>query len=206
MKRYNLTISGLSPLLMHQDNLAYGEKIKQWQKDPANKELSMSGDDRSPAWTWIGYAYHDGAVFGMPSDNMMTMFREGGSKTPTGKGKESYKRQSQSGIVLDQQQMTLLVGGKPVQLQPFRELIGNTDFLKHLEAAESHGFELLVKRAKIGMAKHVRVRPMFRSWQLVGSFTVLDEDASGLTKPVLETILAQAGAMCGLGDWRPSSL
>jgi hypothetical protein len=34
---------------------------------------------------------------------------------------------------------------------------------------------------------------------------VLDEDISGLSLRVLQTILSQAGAMCGLGDWRPSS-
>ena len=205
MKQYKLTINGLSPMLMHQDNLAYAEKIRGWQKDPINKELSVSGDDRSPAWVWVGYAYHDGAVFGMPADNMMTLFREGGAKVLTGKGKETFKKQTQAGIVLDQQQMTLFTGGKTVPVQPFRDLIGETDFLKHLEAAEAHGFELLVKRARVGQAKHVRVRPLFRDWRLEGSFTVLDEETSGLTQHVLETILAQAGALCGLGDWRPSS-
>jgi hypothetical protein len=33
----------------------------------------------------------------------------------------------------------------------------------------------------------------------------MDEEMSGLTQPILETVLNQAGALCGLGDWRPSS-
>ena len=101
--------------------------------------------------------------------------------------------------------MTLLVKGNTIPVAPLNALIGNTEFTDHLDAAEAHGFELLVKRAKVGTSKHVRVRPMFREWALTGSFTVIDEELSGLTKPVLETILAQCGSLCGLGDWRPSS-
>ena len=67
------------------------------------------------------------------------------------------------------------------------------------------GFELFVKRAKIGKAKHVRVRPMFRNWEAEGTLTVLDEEASGLKHANLQRILDLAGAMVGLGDWRPSS-
>jgi len=204
MKRYGATFTGLSPLLMHRDNLAFGELISKWRKDPANKEFSQSGDDRSPAWTWLGYVYHNSKVFGISSDNIMTMFREGGAKV-INKGKETYKKQTQSGIFLDQEQFTLTVKGKEIPVDVFDALRGNMDFTAHMELAASHGFELLVKRAKIGNAKHVRVRPMFRDWVLTGSFTVIDEDLSGLSKPVLETILNQAGALCGLGDWRPSS-
>jgi hypothetical protein len=204
MDQYNITLKGLAPLIMHSDNLAFGEKIEAWRKDPANKELSQRGDDRSPAWTWIGYMYHDGKHLGVPADNIMTNLREGGAKV-VNKGKETYKKQTQSGIMLDQQQFTLLIDGKPVPVKPFSKAIGETEFVKHIEAAENSGFELLVKRAKIGQAKHVRVRPMFRNWSLVGSLTVIDAELSGITQPILETILKQSGALCGLCDWRPSS-
>jgi hypothetical protein len=204
MQQYNVRLTGITPLLMHQDNLAYSEKVKKWQKDPANKELNAPGDDRSPAWTWLGYIYHNGRVLGMPSDNLMTMLREGGCKVAN-KGKETYKKQTQAGIVVDQEQWELRINGKPIQVEPLNKLIGVNDFNEHLDAAEKYGFELNVKRAKIGAAKHVRVRPLFREWELVGSLTVIDEELSGLTKQVLTTILNQAGALCGMGDWRPSS-
>jgi len=204
MKQYRITLTGLNPLLMHRDNLAFAERIEAWRKDPANKELSVRGDDRSPAWTWLGYLYHDTKHVGIDADNIMTMLREGGAKV-TNKGKETFKKQTQSGIMLDQQQLELHVNGNQVPIEPLQALIGTTDFLQHLEAAESAGFELLVKRAKIGQAKHVRVRPMFRNWVAVGSITVIDEEISGLTEPILSRILAQGGALCGLCDWRPSS-
>lgn len=205
MDQYQVTLEGLTPLIMHQDNLAFGEKIKAWQKDPANKKDSVAGDDRSPAWCWLGYLYHDNRTVGLPSDNLMTMLREGGGKVLTGKGKESYKKQTQGGLMIDTQQWDLLVDGKPIKVEQFNTLIGNVDFGKHLDAAEAAGFELLVKRAKVGQSKHVRVRPMFRQWQAVGTLTVIDAELTGLTQEVLTLILNQAGALCGLGDWRPSS-
>lgn len=205
MKQYRITLEGLSPLLMHNDNLSFGERVSAWRKDPANKEHSVSGDDRSPAWTWIGYLYHDGEVLGVAADNIMTMLREGGAKVRTGTGKETYKKHTQSGILLDQQQLELRVEGATIPVSSINGLIGVTSFTEHLDHVEGLGFELLVKRAKIGRAKHVRVRPLFRRWTLTGSLTVMDEEMSGLTQPILETIFNQAGALCGLGDWRPSS-
>jgi len=205
MEQYKVTLKGLTPLLMHQDNIAFNEKISAWQRAPENKEYSVSGDDRSPAWVWLGYVYHDGNVIGVPSDNLMTMIREGAAKVLTGKGKETYKKQSQAGIMIDQQQWTLYVNGAEVPIDPFQGLIGNNTFTDHLDMAEENGFELLVKRAKIGRSKHIRVRPLFREWVLDGSLTVIDHEISGITEDVLRIIMNQAGAMCGLGDWRPSS-
>lgn len=207
MKQYNVTLTGLSPLLMHGDNLSFSEKVKKWLNDPANREIKGSaGDDRGPAWTWIGGIYHDGHFLSMPSDNLMTCLREGGAKVLTGrKGGETFKKQTQSGILIDGFGFDLLVGGKKVPLEPINSLIGDNDFLHHTEVAESLGFELLVKRAKVGQAKHVRVRAMFRDWVAQGSITVIDEELSGLTQGVIEKILAQAGALLGLGDWRPGS-
>lgn len=205
MKQYRITLNGLTPLLMHNDNLAFSEKLTAWRKAPENKELCHTADDRSPAWTWVGYTYHDGKNLGINSDNLMTMLREGGAKVLK-KGKETYKKQTQSGIMMDQQQFDLQVaGGDLVSVEKIQPLIGNIDFSAHIETAESLGFELLVKRAKVQRAKHIRVRPMFREWTATGSITIFDEELSGITEDVLRIVLNQAGALCGLCDWRPSS-
>lgn len=205
MEQYKITLTGLTPLLMHNDNLSFNEKIKEWQHDPENKIYNQAGDDRSPAWTWIGYLYHDSVNVGISSDNIMTMLREGGAKLSTGKGKETYKKQTQSGIMLDQQQFDIYVNNHKIPISDIKELIGNNEFADHVKTAEALDFELLVKRAKIGRAKHIRVRPMFRNWIAVGSLTVLDSELTGLTQDVLQRVLNQAGALCGLCDWRPSS-
>lgn len=211
-RRYNLTIDGKNALLMHRDNLAFGESVQQWFTDPENAKNSKKGDDRTPAWTWLGYIYetYDRERFTLDPDCLMTCIREGGAKVPTGKtrGDKTYKRSSQSNILIDGE-LDFTVNGKHIPVAPFRELMhqqgSGLDFGAQLRLAEEHGFELLVKRAKINMSKHVRVRPLFRNWQITCTLTVLDEEGSGLTKDVLEKIFQQAGTYCGLGDWRPSS-
>lgn len=205
MDRYQITLKGLTPLLMHNDNLSFTEKVMAWRKAPENKEFSVPGDDRTPPWTWIGYLYHDGQNIGVNSDNLMTMLREGGAKLLTGKRQETYKKHTQSGLMIDQQQWDLYTNGSLVPIENIKPLIGNTNFHEHIKTTENFGFELLVKRAKIGRAKNIRVRPMYWNWELRGSLTVIDKEISGITRDVLTTILNQAGAICGLCDWRPSS-
>lgn len=107
--------------------------------------------------------------------------------------------------MIDQQQWNLYIDGETVPVSELDRIAKMKEFADHISAVEDLGFELLVKRAKIGASKHVRVRPMFRSWELRGSLTVLDPERTGLSREILRTILDQAGALCGIGDWRPSS-
>jgi hypothetical protein len=201
-RQYGIEITGVSPLLMHQDNLTWNEQIAKWVQDPNNKKLSVAGDDRTPAWRWMGYLYTDAGFVCMPSDNLMTMFREGGAKCPTGKKGGSYKRQTQSGIVVNEAAWPLVSNIGTIPTQEINGLVGNNDFAEQEKMAAGLGFSLFVKRAKIGMAKHVRVRPRFDTWSCAGSITVFDET---LTTDVLQMIVAHAGAYAGLCDWRPSS-
>lgn len=207
MVRYSVQIEGLTPVIFHKDNLAFSEKVKAWQKAPENKMLSQAGDDRSPAWTWLGCLYSDGHHISIDSDCMMTTVREGGAKVPTGlpRGEKTYKKVSQSGLMFDSPSWDFYINGVQIPIEPFNALIGELDFTKHIDTAEQYGFELLIKRAKIGMAKHVRVRPLFRNWMATNTLTVFDEESSGLEESILNMIFAQAGAYCGLCDWRPSS-
>ena len=69
MKRYEITMTGRSPLIMHRDNLDFAERnVKAWTRIPENKALTQAGDDRTPAWTWIGYLYNDKNVVGLDAD------------------------------------------------------------------------------------------------------------------------------------------
>jgi len=187
---------------MHHDNLSWAEFMKKWAMDPANKKDSVRGDDRSPAFRWIGSLYVEGGKVVIPSDNLMTVLREGGKKCPTGKGQQTFKSQTQSGIVVDQASWPLTIEGKDVPFEPIKALQTEKDFDVHCEVAKSLGFELFCKRAKIGNAKHVRVRPRFDRWECEGSLTVLDDSIS---KDVLANILTFAGVYSGMCDWRPSS-
>ena len=206
MKRYDVKITGQTPLLLHNDNLDWADRLKDWAKVPANKKQSVAGDDRSPAWRWLGCLYVTGTgvdgVLSVSSDNIATMLREGGAKCPTGKKTETYKRLTQSGLIIDSPDWPLIVDGREIPFRPFADLEGETDFSAHEKLAEKFGFELFKKRAKIGTKKHVRVRPRFDRWQISGTITAID---ASISRDVLEMILTHAGAYCGLGDWRPSS-
>jgi hypothetical protein len=202
MKTYHVELIGETPLLMHHDNLKWGETMKAWETDPANKPISIKGDDRSPAWRWIGSLYVENGVVVIPADNLMTVLREGGARTPTGKGSKTFKAQTQSGLVVDQSFWPLIIGGKPIPYDPIKQLINEPEFGLHELQVQEIGFNLFVKRAKIGNNKHVRVRPRFNEWSCAGTITVFDEM---ITREILTTILTFAGRYSGLGDWRPSS-
>ena len=203
MERYKIILEGETPLLMHRDNIQFSERVRAWQQE--NRSLSVAGDDRTPAWSWIGSLYDDGEYVGLNADNMMTMLREGGAKVPTGSKNETYKRQTQSGIVLEEICPPLLVNGKRLEMAPISALLDEDVFEAHVEAVREMGFDLLVKRAKVGTSKHIRVRPMFEKWAVITTLMVVDPKEYGITQEVLQKILNKAGSLCGLGDWRPSS-
>jgi hypothetical protein len=187
---------------MHADNLEWVEMMQAWEKDPANQGGSIKGDDRSPAFRWLGCLYTDRGKVAIPADNLMTLLREGGARCPTGKGKSTFKSLSQSGLIVDQISWPLLVNGKEIPTAPLDRLREEADFKVHEEVCKSLGFELFVKRAKIGQSKHVRVRPRFENWSCSGTITVIEDQ---ITEFVLSNILTFAGRYSGLGDWRPSS-
>ena len=76
MERYQIILEGETPLLMHRDNIQFSERVRAWQQE--NRSLSVAGDDRTPAWSWIGSLYDDGEYVGLNADNVMTMLREAG--------------------------------------------------------------------------------------------------------------------------------
>jgi len=201
-QNYNVTINGITPLIMHNDNLSWSDSMKEWGKDPNNKKISVAGDDRFPAWRWMGYLYWNNGEVCIPADNIMTMLREGGAKCPTGKRGATFKRQTQSGIIVNEAGWTLETHNGVITKEQVESLINNPSMEEQEKVAKELGFMLFIKRAKIGQNKHVRVRPRFDSWSAQGSILVLDET---ITEEILNTILTLSGQLCGLCDWRPSS-
>jgi len=62
------------------------------------------------------------------------------------------------------------------------------------------GFDLFVKRASVGKAKHIRVRPKFSQWTVTGEVMVLKPDIT----PVILAQLFELAGKAGLCDWRPA--
>lgn len=203
MKTYKVVLTGKTPLLMHYDNIEWADFMEAWKVDPKNKKGSKAGDDRSPVWRWIGCCYHDGKHLVIPQANIMRALMEGGAMVPVPGGKmgKTFKGQTQSGMMSVEPNWLLTVGGAPIKWADVEEFKDIETFSEQREMARSLGFDLLVKRAKIGTQKHVRVRPVFSAgWKLHGSLCVWDEQ---IAKGSLEQILSYAGQYKGLGDWRP---
>ena len=200
-RNYQVTLKGLTPLLMHRDNLEWSEVVDVWQKDPKNKDRSIKGDDRSPAWRWIGSLYHDGQNVAAPTDAVMASCMKGGSSIIL-KAQKTYKSMTQSGMAFIEPHLTLLVnGGTSVPMSEIEKLRQEDDFSQHLKRARKLEFDLDVRRAKVGQSKHVRVRPVFNKWSATGMLSVWDD---ALTEDVLRQIFEIAGDQAGILEWRPN--
>lgn len=202
VKTATVRITATTPMLMHRDNIMYGEKVTAWRKNPENKDFSVNGDDRSPAWSWLGYVYYDQGLVILPRDYIMSAIRSAAAKI-TLKGKETYKKQSQSDIIIPSMGWPLTnSNNKTISWSQIKTLEGNKNFDDHENLVSNLGFTLDVRRAPVGRSKHVRVRPMFTDWSAEGEVMLTGEL---ITKNILQQILDIAGRYCGFGDWRPSS-
>ena len=195
--RIRFELTGIMPLIMHQDDVEASDLLNEWRKDPSNKNKSVAGDDRSPAWTWQTYLYSDGENVTLPAANLMVAIRQGSTQLILKKQK-TYKEISQSGLLIPTEYMDFRCAGKSIAM---KSIVATRDnpFAKQREKAESMGFCLFVKRAVIGRAKHVRVRPRFDRWSASGEIEILTPDISFET---LGKLFELAGRV-GLCDWRP---
>jgi len=193
------TLTGEMPLLMHADDVEAADTLDVWRKDPANKNVSKAGDDRSPAWTWMSYLYSDGTHVTVPSHNLMVNLRYAGTQIIMKKQK-TFKETSQSGMLIPDEYLDFQVGnGRKVAMADILAMKGKL-FAEQATGAEALGFRLYVKRARVGQSKHVRVRPRFDTWSVSGRVIVT---APELTFDVLKQMF-EIGGRGGMCDWRPN--
>lgn len=197
---YKVTLIGRTPLILHQDDVGWADQMDGWKLHPDNVKKSIPGDDRSPPFRWLGCLHHDGTNVALPSSMLRACLRDAAAQIPTGRGKKTFKAQSQSGTIIGDPYWPLLVNGKMIPVQPFFEGMERRTFDDYQKLAQAYGMILDVRRARIRMAKHIRVRPMLMEWRATGSLGVIDDE---LTEDVLLRILREAGRSKGLGDWRP---
>lgn len=201
IRKYDFVIKGLTPLLLHQDDVELSDDLTAWRKNPDNANLSTPGDDRTPPWSWKASCYTDGEVLTIPADNLMVSLRQAGATMmiPGRRGK-TYKEVTQSGILIENPHMPILVGGEVIGYEDVNSISGT--FREHVTAVRDLGFDLFVKRAKVGQSKHVRVRPRFNEWSIKGRLQVTADE---LTMDLIKRLFEIAGTSKGLCDWRPAS-
>jgi hypothetical protein len=205
MRTVRVQLTERMPLIMHADNIDWADRMEEWKNDPANKGKSKAGDDRTPPYRWIGCLNYNDPKTGyvtIPSEYIMRCIMAGAADVPTGKGKKTFKSQSQSGILSTELHWCFRINGKPISMAEISKLFALRTFKEHAEAVQDLGFTLFVKRVKIGDNKHIRVRPQFSNWSASGELMISDEL---ITDRVLANILEICGRLKGLGDWRPSA-
>lgn len=203
MQMYLVTLTAKTPLLMHRDNIEYQALVRRWQLDPKNNGKSVPGDDRTPAWLWIGGLYTDGRSVALPTDCLMAACMGAGAKMKTGQGQKTYKSQTQSGMAFTEPFMSFTNRQRAIEMAPIEALQAETDFDRHVLGARDLGFALDVRPVRIGTnGRHIRVRPVFDQWRAEGTLSVWD---SALTKDVLTQLFQIAGDSQGLCEWKPSS-
>ncbi len=123
-RTYRVYIEGQTPLLLHNDNIEWADHLKEWRTSPENKKKSVAGDDRSPAFTWLGSLYEDSGVAIMPSDSLMRCLMEAGAQVPVPGGKhgKTFKSQTQSGMAVRGIGWPLLVKGASLQKEAWDHL------------------------------------------------------------------------------------
>lgn len=197
MASFQVEIDGLSPLLMHYDNIEYQDAYQ-----AAGQKGGKAGDDRHPVDRWKSYLYTDAARerVVVPAENLMAALGKVGGSIAIG-GKKTLKTASQ-GVVFDDLDLPLLSGPKlkPVDFSAVADIDGT--FAEQAQAANKLGFSLFVKRCTVGTSRHIRVRPRFEKWSLRGTFQVWDDV---LTLERLRMLFEVAGKAAGLCDWRPGS-
>ena len=203
LRTYKIRLEGTTPLIMHADALDQQARLDAWRTEPRNRALSVAGDDRSPPWTWQTYLYNDGEFVVIPEANIRACLMEAGKKCPKSKGRGagSLKVEAVSGILLDAPLLPFYVKGKRIEMKDVIA-IDSVAFQDHIAGAQALGFDVLVKRATIGQSKHIRARPVFRSWSSEFVITVVSDV---LTKALIERIWQVAGTLVGLCDWRPGA-
>lgn len=200
IRKAEFTLKGLTPLLMHADNVEACDMLNQWRKDPANKGSSTPGDDRSPPWSWQTYWYlDDESNLTLPSDNLLSCLRKAGSRIIL-KKMTTFKELTCSGLQIPEDYLDFRNNGVKISAAQFVEHRGEK-FVDQRKRAQEAGFDLLMKRAPVGTGKHVRVRPIFRNWTVSGELMVL---APEFDEERLNQLFTIAGTV-GVGDWRPGS-
>jgi len=199
--RFKFRLKGISPLIMHADDVMKADALSAWRQDPDNKKNSKAGDDRFPAWSWQTYCYTDDSpdqLVSVPCDNLSRALVLAGTQI-TLKKQKTMKEVASCGLFMNQMYMPVITPAGTVKVSDL-EKIRELTFAEQSQAVQQHGFSLFVKRAAVGQSKHVRVRPRFKDWTLEGEIEVTVKE---IQAEHLHQMFDIAGIYKGLCDWRP---
>jgi hypothetical protein len=179
MKTRTYTITGTAPLMMHSERLANPfDDVTKAMKAVTGKRKKTEDDLLEIArLEWLGGLYHDeDAGIHVPGYNVFAAMVNGGKMHKLG-------TQIKRAVVIQEDKLALKFEGPKAP----EDLFQNKRFVD-------------MRSVKVGTAKVLRCRPIFRDWEL--TFTVLYEE-SAIQKDDLDRVMEDTGRMIGLGDYRP---
>jgi hypothetical protein len=180
MKSIKVKLSGSSPLLMHSDRFANPlDALTKAHKEMTGKRKKTDDDFIAIAKSeFIGGCYwNEDTGFFIPSQNLDSCLIAAAKLQKLG---VKFKQ----GIVVLEDELPL-DGFKNMTPEKLWENPKNVD----------------ARGVKVGMAKIMRYRPIFRNWSLSATVMV-NEDVVNLNE--VKKALVDAGNLIGLGDYRPS--
>lgn len=179
MKTATYNIRGLTPLMMHSERLAN-------PFDPLTREIKAITGKRKKTeddlleisrLEWLGGLYYDESNgIHIPGHNVHAAIVGGGKLHKLG---TTIKRAA----VVNEDAVPLEFDGPKTP----DSLFADKSFVD-------------IRSVKVGTSKVARCRPIFRRWS--ATFTVLF-DESAIQPADLRRVVCDAGAMIGLGDYRP---
>jgi hypothetical protein len=179
MQNISFVATGISPLLMHSDRFANPlDPATKAHKELTGKRKKTDADHEDIAKSeWFGSLYHDPDIgIYIPGQNIDAALVEAAKLRKLGK---HIKR---AAMVLEDRVKLRYEGARDPE-----KLFNDPQFVD-------------VRGVKVAMAKLMRCRPRFNKWSIEFS-VILDEEL--MNPDELRGIVADAGRMVGLCDYRP---
>lgn len=180
MKLLNIKITGTRPFLSHNDTLSDPlNPLTKYHKSLSSKRKKTDEDYALLAESQlVTSCYYDEQIgFVMNGEMIEACIKSGAKLNKLGKVIDRA-------IMLTDVVFPMTIKNCPANPQ---ELAKNPDFI-------------YAKSVKIGTARVMSYRPIFRDWSVEFGL-MFDEEQ--ITKEELLMVLENAGNLCGVGDWRP---
>jgi hypothetical protein len=178
-----IRLQGVSPLLCHNGQTADPRNTyAKAMKAVSSKRKKTDADlDELARLEWLAGLYRSGAELVIP-DYVLESTMIGGAK------KSKRGPQAKCGLFFTEHAV-LNFTGKPAAItdDSLAEMFESGDFTHTIGV-------------RVGMAKVMRTRPIFRGWSLEAT---AQYDPDVLNHRDIEEIAVDAGKLVGLGDWRP---
>ena len=176
-KKTRLHIKGVSPLILHNGNLAnpINPLVIEMKKISSKRKKTDADHSELARLEWLGSLYIKNGIIVVPGELIEAVAIDGAKKKRQGP-------QAKVGIFVEEPTDLIYDGPKDPN-----ELINDENF--RITAG------VVISRSRI-----MRTRPIFYKWELKPIVTYED---SVVDLNVVLDFFESAGRLCGMGDWRP---